>query len=557
MKTAAIYCRVSTEDQEREGTSLDSQREACVSKAMELGYTLPDAYVFKEIWSGLTLERCHLEELRQLVKERLIDGLIVYSTDRLSRDPLHLLLLADECEKSEVNLCFVTEPTDNSMEGQLLSFVRGWASKLEAIKIQERSLRGKRMRAKEGKLLGTRTPYGYKYLPGKGVGEGVRYIDENQAMWVKEMFRWLVEEGLSIYGITCRLRTLGVPTPSGRSLWDRSSVHRMLKNRVYTGKTYVFTQTRIETQNHRKSSRKNRATRVVFKPVEEWIEIPNATPPILSEELYNAAQERLKKNKELASRNAKREYLLRCHVFCGRCGRRYTGVTATIKTKKGITEQSRYRCPKNMKIISPIPCRNRSWTTGLLDRLVWGEIEQLLIQPESILAGLETKQAEAEKEKSYQVELETVQCQLNHARKEKDRIWKAFEFTGDEAKFEGEIKEIMARFEALEIRKAELENRVEMSRQADNNAKGIEKFCELARRNITDFSFSDKRLALEALDIKVRVDGEDVIIEGAIPLINDTFASATPPPALSIGRPRAAGNSPPCRQARAGQAVIT
>jgi hypothetical protein len=45
--------------------------------------------------------------------------------------------LADEFDKAGVKLCFVTEPLDNSMEGQLLGFVRGWASKLEAVKIKE------------------------------------------------------------------------------------------------------------------------------------------------------------------------------------------------------------------------------------------------------------------------------------------------------------------------------------------------------------------------------------------------------------------------------------
>ncbi|MCL0077341.1 recombinase family protein, partial [Dehalococcoidia bacterium] len=135
---AALYARVSTEDQEREGTSLQSQEKACLKKASELGYEVPDGYLLKEVYSGLTLDRPRLTQLRQWVRNKEIDAVVLYSTDRLSRDPVHLLLLVEELDKAKVALIFVTEPMDNSMEGQLLSFVRGWASKLEAIKIKER-----------------------------------------------------------------------------------------------------------------------------------------------------------------------------------------------------------------------------------------------------------------------------------------------------------------------------------------------------------------------------------------------------------------------------------
>ena len=125
MKIAAIYVRVSTEDQEREGTSLESQKEACLKYAVEQGYEAQDAYITEEVYSGLTLDRPKLTQLRQWVKDKETDAVVAYSTDRLSRDPVHLLLLADEFDKAGVKLCFVTEPLDNSMEGQLLGFVRG------------------------------------------------------------------------------------------------------------------------------------------------------------------------------------------------------------------------------------------------------------------------------------------------------------------------------------------------------------------------------------------------------------------------------------------------
>jgi len=73
---AAIYCRVSTEDQEREGTSLISQKEACLKKAQELGYTVSEEFIVMETYSGLSLNRPKLDQLRQWVRDKEVDMLL-------------------------------------------------------------------------------------------------------------------------------------------------------------------------------------------------------------------------------------------------------------------------------------------------------------------------------------------------------------------------------------------------------------------------------------------------------------------------------------------------
>ena len=74
------------------------------------------------------------------------------------------------------------------MEGQLLGFVRGWASKLEAVKIRERTMRGKLSRAKEGKHPGGKAAYGYKLVDGRHV------IEPKEADVIRMIFDWLVKE---------------------------------------------------------------------------------------------------------------------------------------------------------------------------------------------------------------------------------------------------------------------------------------------------------------------------------------------------------------------------
>jgi hypothetical protein len=62
MPTAAVYCRVSTKDQEKEGSSLSSQRDYCRRKALDAGYELPESFIFSEIFSGADTARPkHLE----------------------------------------------------------------------------------------------------------------------------------------------------------------------------------------------------------------------------------------------------------------------------------------------------------------------------------------------------------------------------------------------------------------------------------------------------------------------------------------------------------------
>ena len=101
---ATLYCRESTEDQEREGTSLDSQKEACLNKARELGYETSEDYTILETYSGLSLDRPKLNEVKQWVRDKEVDAVIAYTLDRISRDPVHFIILQEEIEKAGVVL---------------------------------------------------------------------------------------------------------------------------------------------------------------------------------------------------------------------------------------------------------------------------------------------------------------------------------------------------------------------------------------------------------------------------------------------------------------------
>jgi site-specific DNA recombinase len=514
---AAIYCRVSTDAQEKEGTSLETQMESCLGYCQKKAYDV--TYHFSESYSGLELERPKLNELRELARAKAVGVVVIYELGRLSRDPAHGAIIIQELEKHNVTLEAVTEDVDSSETGKLISYIRGYAAKMEADKIRERSMRGKRARALSGKLPSGpgRALFGYNYIKGRGTGEGIRCVNESEAEIVKEMYRWLIEERLPINGITRRLRSLGIPAPAGGKFWIRQTVYRILSNPAYIGKTYSFTKQYVEPKRRQKPNTRRKKTGVIIRPQGEWVEIPGATPAIISEESFNAVQAILKRNKELSTRNAKHQYLLSGCIFCGECGRRYQGYIKKWKDNGKLNEQRYYRCGGSQSIVTPDKCQNKQFNAPALERAVWAEIEKALTHPESALIGLEAKR---QKDGTYHLEREvdTITRQIqNRDKGQRDRIHKAFYVTGNEDKFKVDITTLNAELKKLEKRRGELEEAIRASKEAETHIAGIKEACQIIKENLGAITYDKQRFILEVLKVRLTVDGDTVHLGGFLP----------------------------------------
>ena len=79
----------------------------------------------------------------------------------------------------------------------------------------------------------------------------------------------------------------------------------------------------------------------------------------------------------------------------------------------------------------------------------------------------------------------------------------------------------------LNNKKTDIEYRLEMSQQTEINMDGIKEFCKLASTNLASFTYENKRLALEALQIKVFVNNQQIEIEGFIPNADLSIESTT------------------------------
>ena len=498
---AAIYCRVSTEDQEREGTSLQTQLEACRDYCQGKCYEV--AYNFSEAFSGLALERSKLNELRELIRNKQIDVVVVYCLDRLSRNATHGVILRDELDKYHVIIESVTEDIDKTPLGEAITYLRGTFSQIEAEKIRERTMRGKRARTREGRMAGGfHRTYGYDYIKVSHNNGGRRVINENEAKWVRQIYEWLVNEGKSASAITHRLRTLNAPTKSSQ-YWNRTSVIAILKNPAYTGKTYAFTTL--------KGKRRGR-------PKDEWIEIPDVTPPIVSQEMFDAAQRQLQVNRIKAKRNMKRQYLLRGHLYCRRCGRAYWGYVDRIN--------QRYRCPGTQRIVTPVNgCHNKSWSADSLEALVWAQIECVLNKPELIITEIEKQRQDANQVGVLEAELQQVERQLKILDRDQEQLlqWALKGFP--EETVVSENKRINERRTTLQAQKAELETQIKVSQEAVISLPKLESFIEFMQDKISALDFEGKRQAFDMLNIKIWLDGYNVEVTGVLPVPDDVIVT--------------------------------
>ena len=125
MKLAAIYARVSS-DQQREERTIASQTAALIEFAKKHELEVPKEWVFEdEGYSGATLERPGLEHVRDLAAEGQIQVVLVYAPDRLSRKYAYQILLIEEFARQGVETRFVNAPQGTTAEDQLLGAVPG------------------------------------------------------------------------------------------------------------------------------------------------------------------------------------------------------------------------------------------------------------------------------------------------------------------------------------------------------------------------------------------------------------------------------------------------
>jgi len=343
---------------------------------------------------------------------------------------------------------------------------------------------------------------------------GRRLINENEAKWVRQIYQWLVNDGLTTGAIRNKLSALNVPTKKSK-YWSKVAIASILKNPAYTGKTFAFT-----CDMKRKPRR---------KPQEDWIEIPDVTPAIISQELFEAAQKQLQVNRAKAMRNTKREYLLRGHIKCRQCGRAYVGGVTRSGRADG-SYRRLYRCLGKWKERAPIElCHNKSWGADKLEALVWARLQGYLSDRELIITEIEKQRQDANQLGVLETELQQVERQLRALDREQEQLlqWALKGFP--EETVVSENKRINQKRATLQAQKAELETQIKASQEAVISLPKLERFVELMQDKLSKLDFESKRQALDMLGITVWLDGQTVEITGFIDAEDDVIVNTLSP----------------------------
>lgn len=469
----AIYVRVSTQEQAKEGYSIGEQTERLKIYASIHDWTVVKIYTDAG-HSGASVNRPALQDLIHDVKSGLIDKVVVYKLDRLSRSQKDTLTLVEDimlkngCDFESITEKFDTAtPLGKAMIGILAVFAQ-----LEREQIRERLTMGMEARIKEGKWKGgAHVPFGYEYDGEKLV------INEPKAAIIRKMFSDF-NAGVPITTIANRLTDQGVRLNHGARI-SRTQARYILKNKTYCG---------------------------YLRMNDQWIK--GLHDPIISEAEFEKAQIVLDANfKRFKDSHIRTGYgqissNLGGILFCGQCGAKYA---KAISGTKGYGAGLHYnyvcysRNKRHKTMVKDPDCHNKIWKMEELDALIFGEIKKLAIDPDYI------KQIRQDRRPDDTADL--LKNQIKQINKQLDRyldlygsgIYGMEEINAKAAPLNEQKMQLLAQLEKLAAEKpAVVQDPVVMAQSLEDA--------------LDHGSLEDRRKIILALINKIVLDGEDVII---------------------------------------------
>lgn len=406
-KLIATYERVSSEDQRERQTIKTQTQELARRLEYEPGVELVERYVDDGISGKVPMaERPAGRRLLQDAARGRFEEVWVYKIDRLGRDDVDPLIVWRDLEHLGVKVHSVTEGVSSPFEYH----IRVAMAAEERRTFLARSAAGIERAAREGRYCGGVRSYGYMIV-------GSRPVPSDAVIWgdwtAVDVVVWIYER-LALDGWSCTrvaedLNRKGVPTHSRsegggvrgkrtRGVWTAGRIRNLVIQPIYRG----------ELQYGRRAK----------KPREV---ISARAEPLVSQELWDAAQETLKKNR-LMAKNTDRVYLLRGIARCDLCGKKYSG---SWTKRDGV----RYRCNgcTMFRQLQAEKCPARSFRGSDLEPVIWADIERWLRNPGEILEELAAEQTGPSAAAICEAERTTLEAALAQRRAEKDRLLDAYQ----------------------------------------------------------------------------------------------------------------------------------
>ena len=304
LKIGSAYIRVSDERQDE--YSPDSQLKKIREYASKEGYIIPDEYVFYDdgISGRNVKKRDDFNRMISMAKEKShpFETIFVWKFSRFARNQEQAILYKNLLRKNNVSVVSVSEPIPEGHFGTLIERIIEWMDEFYSINLGAEVVRGMTEKASRGEP-NCPPPIGY-YMEDKRW-----YPDEKYAPFIREIFERYAD-GEASRAISVSLADRGFVTKNGKRI-DNRKIDYILHNTAYIGKVR-WTPDGSKAVSKRQYDNENIMT------------VDGLHEPIISMDLWNRVQERIKQVKASYPKYAKREqpisYMLKGLVRCSNCG---------------------------------------------------------------------------------------------------------------------------------------------------------------------------------------------------------------------------------------------
>lgn len=334
MNRAVIYARYSAGSGQTD-QSIEGQVRECKAYIKKNSLQLAGIYADRHI-TGRTDRRPEFQRMINDAEAGAFDVLVVYTTDRFSRDKYDSAIYKRKLKDYGVQIRYAAENIPEGPEGILLeALMEGWAQYYSE-ELSRKILRGMHDTALKKKSTGSKAPIGYR------VGQDQQYeIDPDVAPHVVHAFEMFLE-GATFADISRYFGEHDIRTGRG-NLINGNAVRKLLTSKRYIGE-YKWSDVVIE----------------------------GGMPAIVPEDLFYMVQKKIEKNHKPHAKSA--EYHLSGKLFCGVCGSNYKGVSGTSKTGQ---KHYYYKCTGKDCSVPNLPARE-------FEAYIASEVSNALRDPESL-----------------------------------------------------------------------------------------------------------------------------------------------------------------------------
>lgn len=472
----AIYVRVSTQEQAKEGYSISEQLSRLQKYCDAMSWVIHKKYIDPG-YSGANTERPALQELIKDVKARLIDKVVVYKLDRLSRSQLDTLYLIEKVFLSNgTDFVSMNENFDTSTPfGRAMIGILAVFAQLEREQIKERMAMGREARVKSGKWKGARAPIGYDY----DVNTGLLTVNEYEKMQILEAVD-LFLNNTPLNKIETIFHEKGYRHKYGE--WNTRTLKRILGNKIYIGK-------------------------VSYNG--EWYDglHEGIIPLDVHEKLQKLLKIRRENYERLGIKHQQVTTYLGGMLRCKQCGAKYGKQSGSFKKDGG--RHLYYGCysriRKIRKMVKDLNCKNKIWKAEILEAAIFDEIKKLALD-HSYIQELKDHNANTDDELSDKIniintEIEKIDNQISRFMD----LYGLGTFT---------IEQVSNKINPLTEQKKRLENEL-YNLQIDSEELTFEETINLVdsfEDIIERGNFDEIRLLLTSLISYIELDDEDIYI---------------------------------------------